>query len=183
MPSVHSIRAALVAAAMALPLGAFAQQPVPVPVPLQETGAENFTIFLRGQPIGTEQIALTRVASGWTIVSSGRLGAPIDAVERRTQVRYTADWKPIEFAFDGVVRGVTQAIRTTIDGTTATTVNTSSGDGKPKVDTIDANAVLLFQTSFFGPYEALAQRLKTAAAGSQISAYIEPVTSITIAVG
>src|SRR3954462_2615834 len=125
MPSLHSIRATLAAAALALPLSASAQQPAPAP-PLQEAGAENFTIFLRGQPGGTEQIALSRVASGWNVVSSGRLGAPIDAVERPTQVRSTAAWKPLEFAFDGVVRGVTQAIRTTIDGTTATTVNTST---------------------------------------------------------
>jgi pimeloyl-ACP methyl ester carboxylesterase len=182
MPSLHSIRAALAVAALAVPLGASAQQPPAAPQ-LQEAGAENFTIFLRGAPVGTEQIALTRVASGWNIVSSGRLGAPIDAVERRTQVRYTADWKPLEFTFDGVVRGVTQAIHTTIDGTTATSEITSAGVPKPKVETIDASAVLLFSSSFFGPYEALAQRLKTAAAGSEISAYIEPLASITIAVG
>jgi pimeloyl-ACP methyl ester carboxylesterase len=182
MPSFHSIRAALVAAALAVPSGALAQLPAPAP-PLQETGAENFSIFLRGQPIGTEQIALTRVATGWNIVSSGRLGAPIDAVERRTQVRYTADWKPLEFTFDGVVRGVTQAIHTTIDGTTATSQITTAGVPKPKVETIDANAVLLFPSSFFGPYEALAARLKTAAVGSEISAYIEPLASITFTVG
>ena len=44
----------------------------------------RFTIFLRGAPIGTEQIALTRIADGWTIASSGRLGAPLDIVARRS---------------------------------------------------------------------------------------------------
>src|SRR6478672_3890441 len=111
MPWVHSIRAALAAAALAVPPGAAAQAPAAAP-PLQEPGATNFSIFLGGTPIGTEQVAVTRTATGWTIVSSGRLGAPIDAVERRTQVRYTADWKPLEFTFDGVVRGVTQGIHT-----------------------------------------------------------------------
>jgi uncharacterized protein len=182
MPSLHSIRAALAAAALALPLSAFAQQPAPAPQ-LQEAGAESFTIFLRGAPVGTEQIALTRVASGWNVVSSGRLGAPIDAVERRTQVRYTSDWKPLEFTFDGVVRGVTQTLHTTVDGTTATSAITTAGAPQPKVDTIDANALLLFPSTFFGPYEALAARLRAAPVGSEIPAYIEPLASITIAVG
>src|SRR5882672_4914842 len=107
MPSPHSIRAALAAAVLALPLGAAAQQ-LAAPPPLQEAGATNFSIFLRGAPIGTEQIALTRVASGWTIVSTGRLAAPLDAVARRLQVRYSADWKPLEFTLDGAVRGQAQ---------------------------------------------------------------------------
>jgi pimeloyl-ACP methyl ester carboxylesterase len=182
MASLHSIRAALAAALLALPLGAAAQDPAAVPQ-LQEAGATNFTIFLRGAPIGNEQIAVSRVASGWNIVSTGRLGAPIDAVQRRTQVRYTADWKPLEFTFDGVVRGVTQAIHTTIEGTTATSEITSAGQSKPKRDTIGADAVLLFPSTFFGPYEALAARLKTAAPGSEIPVYIEALTPISIAVG
>ena len=82
MASLHSIRAALAAALLALPRNAAAQSPVAVPQ-LQETAATNFAIFLRGTPLGTEQIALNRVASGWTIVSTGRLGAPIDAIARR----------------------------------------------------------------------------------------------------
>ena len=182
MLRLHSIRATVAAAAFALPLSAFAQVPAPPP-PLQEAGATNFTIFLRGAPIGTEQVAVTRTATGWTIVSSGRLGAPIDAVERRTMVRYTADWKPLEFTFDGVVRGVTQTIHTTIDGTAATSDITSAGVAKPKKDTIGADAVLLFPSTFFGPYEALAARLKTAAAGSEIPVYIEALTPVSIEVG
>ena len=182
MPSLHSIRAALAAAALALPSGVAAQVPAAAP-PLQETGATNFSIFLGGAPIGTEQVAVTRTASGWNIVSSGRLGAPIDAVERRTQVRYTADWKPLEFTFDGVVRGVTQAIHTTIDGTAATSEITSAGQAKPKKDTIAADALLVFPSTFFGPYEALAARLKTADAGSQIPLYFEALQSVTATVG
>ena len=182
MLPLHSIRAALVAAALAVPLGAAAQPPAAVP-PLQETGATNFSIFLGGTPIGTEQVAVNRTATGWTIVSSGRLAAPIDAVARRVQVRYTPDWKPLEFTFDGTVRGVTQTIHTVVSGTTATSEITSAGQAKPKVDTIDPAAVLLLPSSFFGPYEAVAARLKTAAAGTEIPVYIEAQTSIAIAVG
>ena len=178
----HSIRAALAAAVLALPLGAAAQQPL-APSPLQEAGATSFSIFLRGAPIGTEQIAVTRTATGWTIVSSGRLAAPLDAVARRLQVRYSPDWKPLEFTLDGIVRGQAQAIHTVVAGTTAKSDITVAGQTTQKTDTIDPNALLLLPTNFFGPYEAVAARLKTAVAGSDIPVYIEPQTSITIAVG
>ena len=182
MSSLHSIRAALAAVALALPPGASAQQPAPPP-PLQEAGATTFAIFLRGAPIGTEQVAVTRTATGWTLVSSGRLGAPIDAVARRVQVRYTPDWRPLEFTLDGTVRGIAQAIHTVVEGTIAKSDITSAGLTKPKVDTIDPGSLLLLPSSFFGPYEAVAARLKTAAAGTEIPVYIEAQTSIAIAVG
>ncbi|MGH9144287.1 MAG: hypothetical protein ACRD2I_24370, partial [Vicinamibacterales bacterium] len=167
---------------LAAPLSAGAQQQAPPP-PLQETGATNFSIFLRGAPVGTEQIAVTRVSSGWNIVGTGRLGAPLDAVAKRLQVRYTPEWKPLEFTLDSTVRGQAQAIHTVVEGTTARSDITLAGQTTQKTDTIDANAVLLLPTNFFAPYEAVAARLKAAAPGSEIPIYIEPQASITIAVG
>ena len=182
MPSFHSIRATLAALAIAMPLGASAQQPAAAPR-LQEAGAANFTIFLRGAPIGTEQVAVTRSATGWTIVSSGRLAAPIDVVARRVQVRYTPEWRPIEFTLDGTVRGQSTTIRTVVEGTTAQSDINTAGQPTQKTDTIDPNALLLLPNSFFGPYEALAARLKTAAAGSSIPIYLAPQASASIAIG
>lgn len=182
MPSFHSIRATLAALAIAMPLGASAQQPAATPR-LQEAGAANFTIFLRGAPIGTEQVAVTRSATGWTIVSSGRLAAPIDVVARRVQVRYTPEWRPIEFTLDGTVRGQATTIRTVVEGTTAKSDINTAGQPTQKTDIIDPNALLLLPNSFFGPYEALAARLKTAAAGSSIPIYLAPQASASIAIG
>ena len=158
------------------------QQPA-APPQLQEAGATNFTIFLRGAPIGTEQVAVIRGATGWTIVSSGRLAAPIDVVARRVQVRYTPEWRPIEFTLDGTVRGQSTTIRTVVEGTTAQSDINTAGQPTQKTDTIDPNALLLLPNSFFGPYEALAARLKTAAAGSSIPVYLAPQASASIAVG
>ena len=182
MLSSHSIRAALAALALAVPSGASAQ-PAPVPPPLQEMGATTFTIFLRGAPIGSEQVALTRGAEGWTIVSSGRLGVPVDVVARRVQVRYTPDWRPIEFTFDGTVRGQTQIVRTVVDGTTAKSDISIAGQTQQKTDTADGDALLLLPDSFFGPYEALAARLKTAVPGTDIPVYLVPQVAATIRVG
>ena len=182
MPSPHSIRAAFAALVLALPLGTSAQVVLPAP-PLPETGGTNFAIFLRGAPIGTEQVAMTRTATGWTIVSTGRLAAPVDAIARRLQVRYTSDWKPLELTLDGTVRGQAQTIRTLVDGTAVKSDIALAGQATQKADTIDPSALLLLPTNFFGPYEALAARLKTIAAGTSIPAYIVPQSSITIAVG
>src|SRR5579864_3674282 len=85
-------------AALALPLAAFGQQP---PGP----GAESFTVFFRGTPVGTEQIAMTRSAEGWTIASSGRLGVPLDVVVRRVQVDYDGSWNPRNASVDAKIRG------------------------------------------------------------------------------
>ena len=179
---LHFIRGALTALAVAVPLVASAQQP-PVPPPLPDAGATNFTIFLRGAPIGSEQIAVSRTATGWTIASSGRLGAPIDVVARRLQVRYTQEWRPIEFTLDGTVRGQPQTVRTSVEGTTAKSQMSIAGQASEKSDAIDAAALLLLPNSFFGPYEALAARLRTATPGTEIPAYLVPQATMTIRVG
>ncbi len=182
MLSCHSIRAACTALAIAVPIAASAGQQAPPPA-FQPAGAASFTIFLRGAPIGTEQIAVTRSAVGWTIVSSGRLGAPLDVIARRIEVRYTPDWRPLEFTLDGSVRGQAQTVRTLVEGTTAKSDVVTAGQTTEKTDTIDASALLILSNSFFGPYEALAARLKTAEAGSDIPVYLAPQASVSIRVG
>jgi pimeloyl-ACP methyl ester carboxylesterase len=173
---LHSIRAGAAAAALLLPLAAAAQPAAPEPA------ASNFTVFLRSVPVGSEQIAVTRDADGWTITSSGRLGAPLDIVARRVQVRYDADWKPIELTADATVRGQTLALNTSVAGTTATSRFTVGTQTNNKTDTIAADAVLV-PSPFWGPFEALAIRLKDAAAGSVVHAYAAPQVAFDIQVG
>lgn len=182
MSPFHSIRAACAAAVVAAPLAAWAQLP-PAPPPLSEGGASTFTIFFRGLPIGSEQIATTRSADGWSIVSSGRIGAPIDIVARRVEIRYTADWRPLELRADATVRGQAQSVHTIVDGTTARTDVTVNGQTTRKSDPIDPAAILILPSSFFAPYAALAARMRTAVAGSQIPVYSVPALSFTATVG
>lgn len=133
--------------------------------------------------MGSEQVTLSRSAEGWTIVSSGRFAAPIDAAVRRIEVRYTADWKPRGFLLDGTARGVSQTIRTVVNAGQATSQITTGGQRTDKTDAIDPNAVLVLPNTFFAPFEAVAARLKTAAPGSEIPAYGVPAISFTIRVG
>src|SRR6266508_2090459 len=180
MRSAHFIRGVVMA--LAVPLSASAQQVGPLP-PLQESGATSFTIFLRGAPIGAEQIALTRSAAGWTIASTGRLGAPLDVVARRIEVRYTADWKPLELSFDGTVRGRLQTAHTLVEGAIAKSDGIAGGQPIQRSDAVDPGVLLLLPNSFFGPFEALAARLRATPAGTDIPAFGAPSMPFVIRVG
>jgi pimeloyl-ACP methyl ester carboxylesterase len=172
----------LVFAAALILVGAAAASAQAPPPPAPEPATSTLTVFVRGVPIGTEQVSLARTADGWTIGSTGRLGAPLDVLTRRLQVRYTPDWKPVELTLDTTVRGQAQTLHTTVDGTTATTRASLGGDSTTKTDTISADALLL-PNPLFGPFEALAVRLRTAAQGSTIAAYQPPTVAFAIAVG
>jgi hypothetical protein len=78
-------------------------------------------------------IALTRSADGWSIVSSGRIGAPLDTIARRVEVRYTPDWRPRDMTIDATVRGQAQSLHTVIDGTNAKRF-TTNGQPTQKTD-------------------------------------------------
>lgn len=183
MPSLNFSRAGAGATALAIALAFAAGRPISgQQPPAPEPASQSFTIFARGVPVGAEQIAVARTADGWTVSSTGRLGAPMDVVTRRMQVRYTADWKPIEMTIDATVRGQPQGLHTVISGTTATTRSTVGEQSTEKTDTIPADALLL-PNPYFGPYEALAVRLKDAAPGSVIEAYQPPIVAFPIRVG
>ncbi len=156
---------------------AFAQTP-----PAPEPSTSNLTVFVHGMPIGTEQVSLARTADGWTISSTGRLGAPLDVVTRRLEVRYTPDWKPLELTLDATVRGQAQTLHLAVNGSTATMQATVAGESTTKTDAIAADAVLL-PNPLFGPFEAVAVRLRTAAPGSTIAAYQPPTVGFTMTVG
>ncbi len=138
---------------------------------------------MRGAPIGTEQVSLLRSAEGWTISSNGRLSAPIDAVARRVEARYTSDWRPREFTFDGNVRGTAQTLHVVVDGNQARTDMTIGGQPTQRTDPIDPNAVLILPNTFFGTFEAIAARIKSTAPGSDIPAYGVPGVSFSVRVG
>ncbi|MBI3401664.1 MAG: alpha/beta fold hydrolase [Acidobacteria bacterium] len=185
MRLAHSIRAMLATLALAAPHVAAAQAPAQgAQAPFQiDPGEATFTIFVRSIPIGTETVTVARSADGWTITSSGRLGPPVDIVARRLQVRYNAEWHPFEFTYDGTARGQAQSIHTLIEGTKATSDIVANNQTSQKIDAIDPNALVVMASNFFGPYEAVAARLKTAAVGAEIPIFGPAQLSFTIRVG
>ena len=166
---------------MSLQAPVAAVQQLPPTAPSISQPASNLTIFIRGVPIGSEQSAVTRVADGWTIVSSGRIGAPLDIVTKRLQVRYDSNWKPIELTVDATVRGETQTWHTRVNGDTIT--NEMTTGTKAAVTTATTEADVLLTNFAFAAYEALGARLKTTESGSTIPGYISPQVPVTIKVG
>jgi hypothetical protein len=120
------------------------------------TRTSNFSIYVRTVPIGTEQVHTERTADGWSISSTGRIGAPIDLIIRQFRARYDAEWKPLELTIDGSVRGQVSMMHTKVAGTTATT-EIGGAPGIPpgeRTDPIDAQALFL-PAPFIATYEAL----------------------------
>jgi hypothetical protein len=136
----------------------------------QPATSANFTIYLRTNPIGSETVSVARTLEGWTITSSGRSDVPLDVTTRKLELHYSPDWKPLDFSLDATLRGQSLQAYTTVQGTVARNVVTRGGQTAEQSDTIASDAVIL-PVSMWGPFEALAQRLQTAPAGSSISAY------------
>ena len=145
----------------------------PMPAAQQQLStapSSTFIIFISGERIGSEDVALARTADGWTITSSGRIGPPLDLVIREVQVRYTADWNPIELKIDATAGAQPLSLHTVVSGATAATTFTQAGKAGERTDTIAPDGLML-PSPFWGPFEALSQRLKTAQAGSMLPAY------------
>jgi pimeloyl-ACP methyl ester carboxylesterase len=178
----HCICAVLVALLTGSAVAPRAQQQAAAPPAPSGAGTtSSFMIFLRGNPIGVEQMALTRTTEGWSILSTGRLAQPFDVVARKVEARYTADWKPLGYNLDSTVRGQFQRVITTVDGTTAATEITAGTDTTRKSDTIDPSSILL-PNVMYGPYEALAAQLRTAPDGSTLAAYQIPIAPVQLRV-
>jgi uncharacterized protein len=172
----RAVRAVLVAlaAVAAVGTGAAAQTP----------SESAFTIYVRSAAVGTEQVSVAHAADGWTITSTGRIGAPIDLVIRQFKLRYDDAWKPLELTIDAALRGQPSVLKTTVSGTTAASEVAGAPGTEPvrRTDTIDPQAILL-PNPFIAPYEAVAARARTAAAGTTLFLYQPGQGSFTALVG
>ncbi len=162
--------AALALAMVGLDAGSAAAQTEPVP------GGATFHIFVRGTDVGREQVNLARSGSEWIITSTGRLG---DFTLNRFELKYAADWQPIELHIEGTQAGKPGQkdgqkklqLATSFGLTTAINEITENGVTNSKTDQISARTVVL-PTNTFAGYEALAARLANASLGAELSTYV-----------
>jgi pimeloyl-ACP methyl ester carboxylesterase len=136
----------------------------------ESSPAATFIVFVRGERIGSEDIALARTADGWTITSSGRFGPPVDLVIKELHARYSGEWKPLELRIDAITRNQPLTLLTVVSDTSATTNVSQGGQSDARTDTIAPDALLL-PSPFWGPFEALSRKLQTAAAGATLQSY------------
>ena len=163
----------MAAAVLAWLPAAAAAQIVPAPPALPEANATSFSIFIGGRPLGSEQIAVNarrrRLAD--------RQHRPHRRADRR---RCKAPAGPIHRRLAAaVVRLRRHAARrranvhTSVEGTDASS-NVTVGRPDDAEDRRDrSQRAAPPATNFFAPYEAVAARVKTAAAGTDIPAYAE----------
>jgi pimeloyl-ACP methyl ester carboxylesterase len=139
----------------------------------------TFRVFLRGSPIGSEDVSVQHAGDGWIISGTGHLGAPLDLTTRRLEVRYDANWKPQELTIDANTKGSTFTIHTTFANGQAESEVNQTGVVKRKTDPVSADTLVL-PNLFFGTYEALALRLASIPDGSTFHAYIAPQAEIVV---
>jgi pimeloyl-ACP methyl ester carboxylesterase len=132
--------------------------------------SSTFVIFFGGAPIGREEVTVSQSPEGWTIASFGIVSPPIDLTARQVRIRYTPDWKPVDLILDATLGGKAFTGRTTVTGTQAHTVFTQGGKTGEHKQTMADDAVLL-PDPLWAPFEAVSQRLQSAAPGSVITAH------------
>jgi uncharacterized protein len=174
--------ALLAALAFAVSNDAIRLEAVQQPAPANPaTGEATFVIFMSGREVGREQVTFSRTASGWTITSTGRLGAPLNLTNNRFEVTYAPDWQPIELKIDARVQDRTLGLATSFGTTTAINEITQNGVTNSKTDQITARTVVL-PNNFYAAYEALAVRLTSLSAGAELPIYVAPQAEIRLRV-
>jgi alpha-beta hydrolase superfamily lysophospholipase len=153
------------------------QQNAATPVP----GDATFSVFLAGREIGREQVRLSRTGTEWILTATSRIGAPVDITVNRFELKYSADWQPVELKLDARSRAGAVALSSSFGLTTAVNEITQNGVTNSKTDQISART-LVIPNNFFAAYEALAARLVGSAVGTEFTAYIVPQAEIKLTV-
>ena len=142
-------------------------------VAADQAQATEFLVFAGGRQIGREQVTVGTTGSDRVITATGRHAPPVDITITQFQVRYSADWQPIELSSDATVGGRALGLKTSFGLTTAISEISQSGRTNAKTDQVSARSVVL-PNGFFGAYEALAARLTSLSVGAEIPIYVAP---------
>jgi pimeloyl-ACP methyl ester carboxylesterase len=153
---------------------AAAQQPSPA--------STGYTIFLRGTPIGHEDVTVRTDASGTTITSQGRASVPENSTIGKAEVRYSRDWTPESFLLEGTVGGGPVTVKSTFTGGVARTEGSQAGTPFTREHTTAAQPLILMPGSFFGAWEALTRRVTSVTEPIELRAYIVPQDELPVRV-
>lgn len=178
LSSVISVPSVALVCALSVALVSVPSAAQTPPLPAAENGTQ-FLVFFRSQPVGREEVIVVRMADGYVVRGTSRLGQPVDITSRLAQVEYDLQWRPKSLIVDGVVRGQDVTLKTTFDGAKASNVLAVQGAPQSKVDAVSADPVVLPNT-FLGAYAALARRLVDEDVGGELRGYIAPQSEVTI---
>jgi hypothetical protein len=162
-------------ALLGLPAGGAAQQP-----PSRTT--TGYTLFLRGTPIGHEDVTVITDGNGTTIASEGRASVPENVAIRKAEVRYTADWTPQAYTLDATVSGGEVSAASSFTGTVARTEGRQAGTAFTREHAVAPQTIVLMPNAFFGAWEALTRRVTQAAEPLDLRAYVVPQAEMPLRV-
>ena len=143
----------------------------------EQTGSAAFSVFLRGQRIGSEEVTVSRSPAGWLISATGRSAAPLSITFDKFLARYGAEWQTQSLEISGQMRGQGLVLNTEFKAGTATSDVVQSGQQARVTHRVSADTVAL-PNNFYGAYEALALRLHTAQVGATIPIYVAPQAEV-----
>jgi pimeloyl-ACP methyl ester carboxylesterase len=142
------------------------------------TGNASFAVFIRGNETGRFQSSLARSGDNWIVTSSGQVG---DLAIHRLEIKYGADWQPIEMRIEASQGDRKTSVATSFGVTSAINEITVNGTTNQKTDQISARTVPL-PNNFFASYEALAVRLASAKPGTEVPIYVVPQAEVKLTV-
>jgi pimeloyl-ACP methyl ester carboxylesterase len=142
-------------------------------------GESEFTLFVGGRHIGTEQVRVARAGSARIISSTAQFGPPLNVTLNRFELKYTADWQPTDLHIEATQPGGTFALTTSFGVTTATSVITQKGVSSSKTDQISARTIVLTNNVYAG-YVVLAARLLDIAPGTDVPVYVAPSAEVKV---
>lgn len=166
---------ALIATLAAVSLGA--QQP---PTPTTVTRA--YTVFLRGTPVGREDLTVRSDANGLTVTSQSSLGAPLNIVMRKGEVVYRPDLTPASLTLDATINTKDVSLRTTFANGSA--VSEGNDAGTPFRNTMPIQPrTFVMPDIFFGAIEGLGRQLsRLNGLPDDIHAFVAPGVDVAVKV-
>jgi pimeloyl-ACP methyl ester carboxylesterase len=136
----------------------------------------SFRILIQGRPVGTEEVSVIEL-DGRTVIRStaGIEGGNFSL--RSAEIVYGPGNTPVSMQMEVVVRGQTQTVATTFDGSKATSRITRGEATEEKTDTVSPTTVI-FPNNVFGAVEGLGRRLLTMEPGASLRVYVAPQAEV-----
>jgi len=143
--------------------------------------SHGYMVFLRGTPIGREDVTVSTSPNGIVISSRNRLSPPLDVITRRAEIRYRPEWTPEELTIEATTQLREVTVRTKFANGEAATEGLDAGKPFAKTDKVSLQTIVL-PNLFFGAYEALTRRLIGVAPGTRVTVYIAPQAEVPVTV-
>src|SRR5437868_6724215 len=96
--------------------------------------SRGYMVFLRGTPIGREDVTVSTSPLGIVISSRNRLSPPLDVITRRAEIRYRSEWTPEELTIEATTQLREVTVRTKFANGEAATEGLDAGKPFAKTD-------------------------------------------------